>query len=149
MMSTTRLESLMNDFAARRQLAPLTRDDEGRYHLRIDDRLDILLFQSGSRILLESSLGPVPQDDPPERLMRILRLQLASLPELDDALTLEPAGETLILFKSLSTGAATLDDLEQALEGFINQLERWTRELSQQPRPSPASPFPAMQMFFP
>lgn len=148
-MSTARLESLMNDFAARRQLAPLTRDDEGRYRLRVDDRLDILLFQSGSRILLESSLEPVSQDDPPERLMRILRLQLVSLPELDEVMTLAPEGETLILFKGLSAGTATLNDLEQALEGFINQLERWTRELSQPPRPSPASPFPAMQMFFP
>lgn len=149
-MSATGLESLMTRFAARWNLDPLTPDADGEYRLRIDDHLDIRLFQSGGQIFLESSLGPLPQEDPPDRLVRMLRLQLTAMPELEEVLTLAPEDETVMLFRRLPAGRRTLEDLERALEGFVNQLERWTRELSRQSPSSPTSPpIPTLQLFFP
>lgn len=149
-MSASGLEPLMTRFAARWNLDPLTSDAEGRYRLRIDGRLDVSLFQHGGEILLEGSLGPLPQEDPPDRLMWMLRLQLGTMSGQEAVLALAPEDETLMLFSRLPAGGQTLVDLERALEGFINQLERWTRELS---RHSPSSltspPIPTLQLFFP
>ncbi|MBK5941115.1 CesT family type III secretion system chaperone [Halochromatium roseum] len=150
-MPASTLESLMTHFAARHTLDPLTADADGGYHLRIDERLDIRLFQSGGQILLESSLGPLPPDDPPEQLERTLHLQLTAMSELEEVLTLNPEDETLVLFRRLPADRQTLEDFEGALERFVNQLERWTRELSQPASSSAPTtpPLPALQLFFP
>ncbi|MTW22491.1 CesT family type III secretion system chaperone [Allochromatium palmeri] len=150
-MPASTLEALMTHFAARRHLDPLTADADGGYHLRIDERLDIRLFQSGGQILLESSFGPpLPPEDPPEQLLRMLRLQLTTMSAVEEVLTLNPEDETLMLFRRLPAGRQTLEDFEDALEGFVNQLERWTRELFQPASSAPtAPPIPTLQLFFP
>ena len=149
-MPASTLESLMTHFAARRHLDPLTPDADGGYHVRIDEHLDIRLFQNGGQILLESSLGPLPPEDPPDLLLRMLRLQLTTMAALEEVLTLNPEDETLMLFRRLPAGRQTLEDFEGALEGFVNQLERWMRELSQPASSAPTSPpIPTLQLFFP
>lgn len=146
------LRQLLDAFAARWNLGPPSMDEQGRYRLEVDGWLEIRLFQNGGALFLEGSPGRLGPDDP-ERddwIARILRTHLRDLRDREEVLTLAPEGDQLILFRRLQVAHLTPDRLEEVIEAFINQLERWTRELSQPASSAPTSPpIPTLQLFFP
>ncbi|NEX17295.1 MAG: hypothetical protein C1943_11835 [Halochromatium sp.] len=147
------LRQLLDAFAARWNLGQLSVDEQGRYRLEVDGWLEIRLFQNGGALFLEGSPGRLRPDDPgrDDWIARILRAQLRDLRDREEVLTLDPEEDQLILFRRLQAAQLTPDRLEEVIEAFITQLERWTRELSQPASSSvpTAPPLPALQLFFP
>lgn len=142
------LERRLEQFAARWGLDVPKPDEQSRYVLMLDGSLRITLFQIGDQIYLEGHPGSLPEDprQTGERLGDILRKHLAGLEKHEEALSLDPAGNELLLFRRLPARTLSLVDLEKAIEAFSNRLEFWVRELSG--RPSPQAPLP-MHIVFP
>ena len=142
------LEKRLEQFAARWSLDKPEPNEQNRYSLVIDGSLRITLFQIGDQVFLEGHPGSLPEDSRQagEQLGDILRKHLAGLEKHEEVLSLDPAGDDLLLFRRLSAKTLDLADLEKAIESFSNRLEFWARELSG--GPSYRAPLP-MHIVFP
>ena len=142
------LESLLQQFAIRWGLDRLRADQQNRYQLVLDGSLHIRLFQNGPFIYLESGIGSLPDDIPQseKQLEHLLTQSLARLHRHEETLCLDPNRPELMLFRRLPALSLILEDLEQALEGFANQLEFWRQ--SQAAPPVQSAP-PPLHFIFP
>lgn len=135
------LENLLRQFARRWSLDDPKPDERGQYFFVLDGNLRITLFQTGNQIYLEGRPGALPEQDPrrtDELLGEILRKHLVGLEKNEEVLSLDSAGDELVLFRHLPSQMLSLADLEIALETFSNRLEFWMRQLSgTQPRFTP------------
>lgn len=142
------LESLLQQFAAHWGVDRLHADPQNRYRLVLDGSLHIHLFQNGPFIYLESAIGSLPDDSAQseKQLEQLLTQSLAGLERHEETLCLDPDRPELMLFRRLPARALMLEDLEQALEKFANQLEFWRQ--SQATPPVQSAP-PPLHFIFP
>lgn len=139
------LENLLQQFAARRGIASLEPEQKQRYLLVLDGSLQVSLFQNGACIYLEGSAG-VLSDDPRQSqamLEAILAKTLVHIGTYEATLSLEPDSSNLVLFRRLNADETGVEDLEQALEEFANQLEFWRKSHTARTiHQAPAAPLP-------
>ena len=142
------LDSLAAQFAARHDLQPPSRDEEGRYHFLIDGDLEIALFQHGHKIVLEAQLQPLPggRNEVGPFLEQSLRRHLGRLRDHQEVLSLDPDDDRLVLFRQLSAPGLSVVDLDQAIGDFANGLAFWQHVSRAPDRPAR---LPMQQIFRP
>lgn len=144
-----KLNSLIGELAAQRNMALPTQDESGRFLLLLDGELAISLVQRADRIVLEGQVGPLP--DEPGRaealLERLLKARFARLKRRREILSIDPESGELVVSTELDAPALDLSGLEGALAALAGSLEYWREQLSHNAAPS--RPSPAMRVLYP
>lgn len=134
-------------FCRRLRVDPPERDGEGRYGFVFDGELTVRCETLGrDGILLTGVAGRLPgrAGEAEALLRRLLTVNLAGMRDRRGVLCLEDGGD-IVLYRTVSAGAAAPVDFEGVLERFVNELAFWTdtvRETAGPAAPSPAVLFP-------
>ena len=126
----TRLQQLLEEFARRNGMEPFHPDDEGRFHIVVDDSVRLECFERFGQLHLVSPLGRVP--DPGDAahawIRRVLNYALKRMKHSRGTPVLQEDGGA-ILFARIEVGGLTADDLETRIEEHVNEVERYQRLL--------------------
>ena len=134
---------LLEEFARRRGLQMAAVDEEGRITLRVDGEMEVHVRAAGD-LVLESEVASLPEvgrEGALEKLLQVAFTRMRRHPEV-----LFVRGEILHLRRTLILADLGVAGLEETLEGFLNALEFWRRQLSLS---APAPPVATAGILYP
>ena len=123
------LKEIMAAFAAEIGLTDLAPDEDGAYHLGIDD-MTVSFAEDGGRLLTWAVLG----DPPPEGkdLLNNVLLEAMFMGRATGGavFSIEHESGRVFLHRHDSLAGMELDGFKATLEGFVNALEAWTHTIA-------------------
>ena len=139
----TRLHQLLEEFAGRNGIEALHPDDEGRFHIVVDDAVRVECFERFGQLHLVSRLGPGPESGHAARawVRRVLNYALKRMKHSRSTPALHEDGDA-ILFARIEIGGLSADDLETRIEEHVNAVEAYRRLLDASPPSTPMAGFP-------
>ena len=139
----TRLHQLLDEFAGRNGIEALHPDDEGRFHIVIDDAVRVECFERFGQLHLVSRLGRGPESGDAARawVRRVLNYALKRMKHSRSTPALREDGDT-ILFARIGIGGLSADDLETRIEEHVNAVEQYVRLLDASAPPASVTGFP-------
>ncbi|MCP5306228.1 MAG: type III secretion system chaperone [Chromatiaceae bacterium] len=143
------LDTLLADFARRRNLVLSDNDESGRVDLLFDGDLEIALFQAGDKVYLQGRIVELPSSavEREDVMDNCLRKHLGQQGTRQEVLCLEPDGAALMMYRMLPARSLDAVGFERALGEFANALDHWMAETGAENRVaySPST----MRMLFP
>ena len=138
----TRLQQLLEEFASRNGIDAFHPDDEGRFHLVVDDTLRVECFERFGQLHLVSRLGRGPESGDAARawIRRVLNYALNRMKRSRSTPALQENGDA-ILFARIEIGGLSADDLETRIEEHVNTVEKYRRLFD------PSTPLTSMSGF--
>ena len=132
----TRLHQLLEEFAGRNGIEALHPDDEGRFHIVVDDAVRVECFERFGQLHLVSRLGRDPEsgDAAGTWVRRVLNHALQRMKHSRGTLALQANGDA-ILFARVEVGGLSAEDLEARIEEQVDAVEKY-RRLLDAPTPS-------------
>ncbi len=129
MAAVSRLQILLGELARRNGMHALQADDEGRFHILVDDA-PVACFERFGRLHLVSPLGAPPEAGEARRawLRRLLNQALGRMKHNRSTPALEETGE-VILFARCGLADLSVQELEARIEEHVNSLLRYRRAL--------------------
>lgn len=112
------------------ELAQLEDPAGGPASLWVDDRYLLELIPQGQEhLLLRSSIVALESNDAwaEDEWRHVLRLSRAFIKLTPNILSFDETRHTLCLSHLLELGSTNIQDLRQALEAFLNNLEFWAK----------------------
>ena len=139
----TRLQRLLEEFAGRNGIDAFHPDDEGRFHIVVDDAVRVECFERFGQLHLVSRLGrgPEPGDAARSWVRRVLNHALKRMKHSRSTPALQENGDA-ILFARVEVGGLSADDLETRIEEHVNAVEHYVRLLDAPARPASMTGFP-------
>ena len=130
MAAVSRLQALLAELARRNGMDALPADEEGRFHILVDEDAPVACFERFGRLHLVSSLGAPPEAGEAGRawLRRLLNHALGRMKHNRSTAALEETGEA-ILFTRCGLADLSVQDLEARIEEHVNSLLRYRRAL--------------------
>lgn len=126
----TRLHELLEEFAGRNGIDALHPDDEGRFHIVVDDAVGVECFERFGQLHLVSRLGPGPESGDAARawVRRLLNHALKRMKHSRGTLALQANGDAIV-FARVAVGGLSADDLEARIEEQVDAVEKYRRLL--------------------
>ena len=139
----TRLRQLLEEFAGRNGIDGLQPDNEGRFHVVVDDAVRVECFERFGKLHLVSRLGRGPESGDAARawIRRVLNHALKRMKHGRSTPALRENGDA-ILFARVEADGLSADDLETRIEEHVNAVESYVRLLDASARPAPMTGFP-------
>ena len=139
----TRLHQLLEEFAGRNGIEALHPDDEGRFHIVVDDAVRVECFERFGQLHLVSRLGRGPESGDAARawVRRVLNHALKRMKHSRSTPALQEDGDA-ILFARVEVGGLSADDLETRIEEHVNAVETYRRLLDASPPSTSMTGFP-------
>ena len=136
------LPLLIEDFARRNGIGAMAPDEEGRYHIAVDDSVHVQCFERFGQLYLVSPLGPVPEPLESGRLWlkRLLNHALQRMKHSPGTPALDEAGAA-VLFARFDIANLSIVEFEDRVAEHINALESYLRILDAASFTQPAVPF--------
>ena len=130
----TRLQQLLEEFAGRNGIDAFNPDDEGRFHIVVDDAVHVECFERFGQLHLVSRLGRGPEsgDAAREWVRRVLSYALKRMKHSRSTPALQENGDA-ILFARVEVGGLSADDLETRIEEHVDTVEKYRRLLDASP----------------
>ena len=124
----TRLQQLLEEFAGRNGIDAFHPDEEGRFHIVVDDAVRVECFERFGQLHLVSRLGqgPEPGDAARAWVRRVLNHALKRMKHSRSTPALQEDGGA-ILFARVEVGGLSADDLETRIEEHVNAVEKYIR----------------------
>ena len=124
----TRLQRLLEEFAERNGIDAFHPDDEGRFHIVVDDAVRVECFERFGQLHLVSRLGRSPESGDAARawVRRVLNHALKRMKHSRSTPALREDGDA-ILFARVEVGGLSADDLEARIEEHVNAAEKYIR----------------------
>ena len=134
----TRLQQLLEEFADRNDVDGFHPDEEGRFHIVVDDTVRVECFERFEQLHLVSPLGQRPRSGAAARRWSrcVLNHALKLMKPGRSTPALREDGEA-ILFARVEIRGMSVDDLETRIEEHINAVEMYQRVLD---APAPLTP---------
>ena len=138
----SKLQLLMEDFARRNGIAALQSDSDGRYHLLVDDDVQVQCFERFTHLYVLSPLGDLPEPGPARRawLKRLLNAALKRMKYGRGTAALAEDGSA-ILYTRCEAANLSVNDLESRIEDHVNSLEGMRQALNGRPPRGGATSF--------
>ena len=126
----TRLQQLLEEFAGRNGIDAFHPDDEGRFHLVVDDAVRVECFERFGQLHIVSRLGRGPESGDAARawVRRVLNHALKRMKHSRSTPALQENGDA-ILFARVEVGDLSADDFETRIEEHVNAVEKYVRLL--------------------
>ena len=139
----TRLQQLLAEFAGRNGIDAFHPDDEGRFHIVVDDAVRVECFERFGQLHLVSRLGRGPASGDAARawVRRVLNYALKRMKHSRSTPALREDGDA-ILFARVEVGGLSADDLETRIEEHVDAVEKYRRLLDAPPPSTPMAGFP-------
>ena len=139
----TRLQQFLAEFAGRNGIDTFHPDDEGRFHLVVDDAVRVECFERFGQLHLVSRLGRGPESGDAARtwVRRVLNHALKRMKHSRSTPALQENGDA-ILFARVEIGDLSADDLETRIEEHVDAVEKYRRLLDAPPPPTSMAGFP-------
>ncbi|HEB77283.1 MAG TPA: hypothetical protein ENI90_02005, partial [Methylothermaceae bacterium] len=118
---------LLEEFARRQDLQIGAMDEEGWMTLRVDKEMEVHVRVAGD-LVLEAEVACLPEAGRESTLEKLLQVAFTRFRRQPEVLFLK--GDILYLRRTLILAGLSVVGLEEALEGFLNALEFWRRQLS-------------------
>ena len=136
------LPLLIEDFAKRNGIGSLRPDEEGRYHIVVDDSVHVQCFERFGQLYLLSPLGPVPEPVEAGRLWlrRLLNHALKRMKHSRGTAALDEEG-AVVLFARFDIANLSIVELEARISEHINALESYLRIVDAAGSMQPAATF--------
>ena len=124
----TRLQRLLEEFAGRNGIDAFHPDDEGRFHIVVDEAVRVECFERFGQLHLVSRLGRGPESGDAARawVRRVLNHALKRMKHSRSTPALQEDGDA-ILFARVEVGGLSADDLEARIEEHVNAAEKYIR----------------------
>lgn len=125
------LKEIMTAFAAESGIEDLAADENGAYHLGIDDMgVSFLEIPEGGRLATWAEVCDIPPEGR-ERLYQVMMEAMFMGSATGGAMfSVEPGGETIYLQRVDALSVMDLDGFKTMLERFVNVLEEWKKLVS-------------------
>ncbi|MFO1349183.1 MAG: CesT family type III secretion system chaperone [Gammaproteobacteria bacterium] len=135
-------KDLIEQLAYRLGIKEIRPDAQGEYRFVFDRELMVYCAQAGRALLLRGVIGKRSGTarDAADQLQTLLRQNLARLKEQQEVMSLASDTDEFILYRLLPLETTRIDDLEQALGGYLNHLEFWRHTFTGAIRRGPALP---------
>ena len=139
----TRLQQLLEEFAGRNGIDAFRPDDEGRFHIVVDDAVRVECFERFGQLHLVSRLGRGPESGDAARawVRRVLNFALKRMKHSRSTPALQEDGDA-ILFARVEVGGLSADDLETRIEEHVDAVEKYQRLLDASPLSTSMAGFP-------
>lgn len=139
----TRLQQLLGEFAGRNGIDAFRPDDEGRFHIVVDDAVRVECFERFGQLHLVSRLerGPESGDAARAWVRRVLNFALKRMKHSRSTPALQEDGDA-ILFARVEVGGLSADDLETRIEEHVDAVEKYQRLLDASPPSTSMAGFP-------
>ena len=126
----SRLQQLLQEFAGRNGIDAFHPDDEGRFHIVVDDAVRVACFERFGQLYLVSRLGPGPGSGDAARawIRRVLNHALKRMKQSRSTPALQEDGDA-ILFARVEIDGLSADALETRIEEHVNAVEKYRRLL--------------------
>ncbi|CAM2005065.1 CesT family type III secretion system chaperone [Acanthopleuribacter pedis] len=141
---------LINSLANRFGLNGMEPEPEGHFEFHFDGKLILNILAEGrNRLLLFSPICRIPQDDAhaaEQKVKKMMKMNLGKLADSHEMLAYEEESHEMVIYRRLETAGLTVDNFEEIVETYLNNLEFWMATPTQE-----ATSFqrPPMNMFFP
>ncbi len=138
----SRLPLLIGDFGNRNGIESLQPDEEGRYHILVDDSVQVQCFERFGRLYLVSPLGSVPKpiEDGQRWLQRLLNHALKRMKHSRGTPALDEEGNA-VFFARFDIANLSVADLEARVAEHINALESYLRVVDDAASMQPTATF--------
>ena len=138
-----RLQQLLAEFADRNGIDAFRPDDEGRFHIVVDDAVRVACFERFGQLHLVSRLGRGPESGDAARAWtrRVLNLSLKRMKHCRSTPALEEDGSAIV-FARVEVDGLSADELETRIEEHVNAVERYQRLLDGSAPPKSLASFP-------
>ena len=125
-----RLQQLLAEFAGRNGIEAFNPDDEGRFHIVVDDAVRVACFERFGQLHIVSRLGqgPGPGDAARAWARRVLNLSLKRMKHSRSTPALEEEGDAIV-FARVKVEGLSVDELETRIEEHVNAVEQYQRLL--------------------
>ena len=122
------LSRLIGDFASRNGIEALRPDEEGRYHILVDDSIQVQCFERFGQLHLVSPLGAIPESPEAGRqwLERLLNHALKRMKHSRGTPALDEAGNA-VLCARFDIANLSVIDLEARIAEHLHALESHLR----------------------
>ena len=132
-----RLPQLLEEFADRNGIDAFHPDEEGRFHIVVDDAVRVECFERFGQLHLVSPLGRHTEsgEAAPAWTRRVLNHALKLMKHSRSTPAMRENGDA-ILFARVEIGGLSADALETRIEEHINAVEKYQRLLD---APAPAT----------
>ncbi|MDE0064077.1 MAG: CesT family type III secretion system chaperone [Gammaproteobacteria bacterium] len=122
----SRLPLLIGDFGNRNGIESLRPDEQGRYHMVVDDSVQVQCFERFGQLYLVSPLGPVPEpvEEGQRWLQRLLNHALKRMKHSHGTPALDEEGNA-VFFARYDIANLSVVDLEARVSEHINVLESY------------------------
>ena len=139
----TRVQQLLVEFAGRNGIGAFHPDDEGRFHIVVDDAVRVECFERFGQLHLVSRLGRGPESGDAARawVRRVLNFALKRMKHSRSTPALQENGDA-ILFARVEVGGLSADALETRIEEHVNAVEKYRRLLDASPPSTSMAGFP-------
>ena len=139
----SRLPLLIGDFGNRNGIESLRADEEGRYHILVDDSVQIQCFERFEQLYLVSPLGSVPEsvEEGQRWLQRLLNHSLKRMKHSRGTPALDEEGNA-VFFARFDVANLSVVDLEERVAEHVNALESY-RHVVDAASSQPAAAFAA------
>ena len=138
----TRLQQLLEEFARRNDTDTFRPDDEGRFHIVVDDAVRVECFERFGHLHLVSRLEWEPEsgDTAKAWTRRVLNYALKRMKHSRSTPALQEDGDA-ILFSRVEIDGLSEDDLESRIEEHVNAVEKYQRLLDASTPPTAVAGF--------
>ncbi|MEW4486742.1 CesT family type III secretion system chaperone [Thalassoglobus sp. JC818] len=139
---TASLDTVFQHLSETLGIDDLIPEEDGRYRMQFDQQLDVSIRIDGrSTVILESALGPVPDDEmrAEHLLKQVLGRSLLHFRRCRDVVCYEPESEQIVLQRSFNLDDISISGFHEQLEEFLNTLEPWRNLIKESDSPSIAS----------
>ena len=132
MVARSGLQSLLKDFASRNGVDPLQPDSRGRFHIVVDDELQVQCFERFDQLHFVSPLGVVPESGKEGRswLQHLLNCALRRMKHSRSTPALEGDNDAILVTR-LEVRSLSVHDFETGLEEHINSFAKYRPSLAQ------------------
>ena len=124
------LQQLLEEFADRNGIDAFHPDEEGRFHVVVDDTVRVECFERFEQLHLVSPLGQRPEQRDAARQWsrRVLNHALKLMKNSRSTPALREDGDA-ILFARIEIRGMSADDFESRIEEHVNTVEKYRRVL--------------------
>ena len=126
----TRLQQLLEEFAHRNGTDTFRPDDEGRFHIVVDDAVRVECFERFGQLHLVSRLERESESGDAARAWtrRVLNYALKRMKHSRSTPAMQEDGDA-ILFSRVGVDGLSAGDLESRIEEHVNAVEKYQRLL--------------------
>lgn len=140
-----RFETLLIKFCKFMDLDANDCQKDNRYEFTFDDHLTVNCIPDGeNRLIMYGTAGRVPESarETADVLKNLLQINLVRMKHQKEILSIDLDVGEIVLYNRVTINDLTVEEFEEIMEHFINNLEFWCDSAGE--RPPSAQPFPMM-----